>query len=72
MLTRQMRAEQVGWSLAVALTAMSDAALNGLSIRRTQAVVDHLACVAANEAVTQRLRAACDRLIYFWEDIHLQ
>ena len=71
-LTDQMCEERVEWSLAVALTAMSDAALHGLSIRRTQAIVDHLAVIAADGAVTQQLRHACDKLIYFWEDIHLQ
>jgi hypothetical protein len=68
----QMHCEQVEWSLAVVLTAMSDAALHGLSIRRSQTVVEHLACVAADEATTPSLRNACDKLICFWEDIHLQ
>lgn len=68
----RMHSEQVEWALAVALTAMSDAALNGLSIRRSQTVVEHLACVAANQATAPSLRNACDKLICFWEDIHLQ
>lgn len=72
MLTDQMREEQVEWSLAVALTAMSDAALNGTSLRRTQAVVEHLTQVAGNEAVALPLRNACDKLVDFWENIHLQ
>jgi len=71
-LTDQMREESAEWSLAVALTAMSDAALHGLSLRRTQAMVDHLSSVAANEGVAPPLRDACDKLVDFWENIHLQ
>jgi hypothetical protein len=72
MLTDQMREEQVEWSLAVALTAMSDAALNGLSPGRTQAVADHLALIADNEAMTLPLRNACDKLVDLWENIHVR
>lgn len=71
-LTAEMNEEQVGWSLAVALTAMSDAALQERTMQRSRNVVEHLASVAANEAVTLQLRTACDKLIAFWEDARLQ
>jgi len=63
---------QTEWALAVALQTMSASALDGLSLRRTQAVVDHLRIVAGCRSVSMGLSATCNKLSTLWQAIDLQ
>jgi hypothetical protein len=63
---------QTEWALAVALQTMSDSALTGLSVHRTQKVVDHLRTVSASRTASTELRNTCDRLCGLWQTIDLQ
>lgn len=63
---------QAQWTLAATLLAMSNAALKGLTLRHTQAVVDHLRIAARSSSVPEELRHACDRLSDLWRTIDLQ
>lgn len=63
---------QTEWALAVALQTMSASALDGLSLRRTQAVVDHLRIVAGCRSVSMELSATCNKISELWRTNDLQ
>jgi hypothetical protein len=70
--TRRRMDVQTEWALAVVLQVMSDSALNGLSVRRTQAVIDHLRMAAKCPSISMELSATCDKLCCLWQTIDLQ
>jgi hypothetical protein len=63
---------RIEWSLAVALQTMTASALNGLTVRRTQTVVEHLRTVAESQSISPELRMACADLSESWRTIDLQ
>ena len=63
--------DSIAAALSIALQAMSDAALIGLSVQRTQTVVDYLEITANNPLAQEGLRASCRRLAEFWHTIDL-
>lgn len=63
---------QTEWALAVTLQTMSASALDGLSLRRTQTVVDHLRIVAGCQSISEEFGAACSKLSDLWQTIDLQ
>lgn len=63
---------RVEWSLAVVLQTMTASALDGLTARRTQAVVEHLRTVAESQAISSELRTTCTHLSESWRIIDLQ
>lgn len=62
---------QAEWALSVALQTMTMSALDGMSSRRTQAVVDHLEAAATEKSISLELRLACDKLADVWRTIDL-
>jgi hypothetical protein len=62
---------RIEWSLAVVLQTMTASALNGLTARRTQAVVDHLCAIAESQSISPELRTACAHLSGSWRTIDL-
>lgn len=62
---------QTAWALAVAMQAMSASALEGFSVQRTQAVVEHLRTAAEAHTAGTELRTTCERLCDLWETIDL-
>jgi hypothetical protein len=63
---------RIEWSLAVVLQTMTASRLNGLTVRRTQAVVEHLRTVAESQAISMELRRTCAHLSKSWQSIELQ
>lgn len=57
------------WSLAVVLQTMTASALTGLTVRRAQAVVEHLHVIAQSRSLPIELRAACANLSRSWKMI---
>jgi hypothetical protein len=62
---------RIEWSLAVVLQTMTASALNGLTVRRAQAVVEHLRTVAESQAISMELRSTCAHLSESWQSIEL-
>jgi hypothetical protein len=62
---------QTEWALAIALQSMSVSALNGLSVWRTQSIIDHLRAAAASSSISMDLRLTCDKLFDVWRTIDL-
>jgi hypothetical protein len=63
---------RIEWSLAVALRTMTCSALNGLTARRIQVVVEHLRAVAQSQSLSPELRSSCLSLSDRWRAIDLQ
>jgi hypothetical protein len=63
---------RIEWSLAVVLQTMTTSALDGLTSRRTQAVVEHLRTVAESQSISPELRTVCANLSDSWRTIDLQ
>jgi hypothetical protein len=57
------------WSLVVVLQTMTPSALNGLTSRRTKAIVGHLREVAQTPSLPLELRATCIYLSKSWQTI---
>ncbi len=63
---------RIEWSLAVILQTMTASALDGLTVRRTQAVAEHLRTVAESQVISPELRTTCANLSESWRTIDLQ
>ncbi|MES2538916.1 MAG: hypothetical protein V4632_23920 [Pseudomonadota bacterium] len=63
---------QTEWALAVALQTMSVSAIEGLSVRRTQLVVDYLRLVANSHSTPVELSNTCSKVSDLWQNIDLQ
>ncbi|WP_334188336.1 hypothetical protein [Noviherbaspirillum sp.] len=59
----------VQMALAVVLQSMSHSAVEGLTLRRTQAVVEHLRALATSPIVSSELRDTCRELGKVWQSI---
>jgi hypothetical protein len=60
---------EVQMALAVVLQSMSHSALEGLTLRRTQAVIEHLRALAKPPIISDELRGTCSKLGTLWQSI---
>ena len=58
-------------ALAVVLQSMSHSAVDGLTLRRTQAVVEYLLALAKSPIVSDELRDTCEKLGKRWQTIDM-